>query len=57
MLRATKNMDSDFNRESFERELREYIMPEVVDTSECGSGVVWRSCKRPCLISLADNGG
>ena len=31
VLRAMKNMDSDFNRESFERELREYIVPEVVD--------------------------
>ena len=24
-------MDPDFNRESFEQELREYIVPEVVD--------------------------
>jgi import inner membrane translocase subunit TIM44 len=31
VLRAMKNMDPDFNRESFERELREYIVPEVVD--------------------------
>ena len=29
--RVMKNMDPDFNRESFERELREYIVPEVVD--------------------------
>jgi len=31
VLRAMKNMDPDFNRESFERELRKYIVPEVVD--------------------------
>ena len=31
VLRAMKNLDPDFNRESFERELREYIVPEVVD--------------------------
>jgi len=31
VLRRMKNMDPDFNRESFERELREYIVPEVVD--------------------------
>ena len=31
VLRTMKNMDPDFNRESFERELREYIVPEVVD--------------------------
>ena len=26
-----RRMDPDFNREGFERELREYIVPEVVD--------------------------
>jgi len=31
VLRAMKNLDPDFNRESFERELRKYIVPEVVD--------------------------
>lgn len=31
VLRMMKNLDPDFNRESFERELREYIVPEVVD--------------------------
>lgn len=31
VLRIMKNMDPDFSRESFERELREYIVPEVVD--------------------------
>ena len=31
VLRTMKNLDPDFNRESFERELREYIVPEVVD--------------------------
>lgn len=31
VLRVMKNMDPDFNRENFERELREYIVPEVVD--------------------------
>lgn len=31
VLRTMKNMDPDFNRERFERELREYIVPEVVD--------------------------
>ena len=31
VLRTMRNMDPDFNRERFERELREYIVPEVVD--------------------------
>ena len=31
VLRTMKNMDPDFSREHFERELREYIVPEVVD--------------------------
>ncbi|KAF9477614.1 TIM44 subunit of mitochondria import inner membrane translocase [Pholiota conissans] len=31
VMRLMKSMDPDFNRESFERELREYIIPEVVD--------------------------
>jgi import inner membrane translocase subunit TIM44 len=30
-MRLMKALDPDFNRESFERELREYIVPEVVD--------------------------
>ncbi|KJA28027.1 hypothetical protein HYPSUDRAFT_197581 [Hypholoma sublateritium FD-334 SS-4] len=31
VMRLMKSMDPDFNRESFERELREYIVPEIVD--------------------------
>ncbi|KAG5718832.1 hypothetical protein E4T56_gene6561 [Termitomyces sp. T112] len=31
VMRAMKIFDPDFNREAFERELREYIIPEVVD--------------------------
>ncbi|KAF8966345.1 hypothetical protein BDZ97DRAFT_1917721 [Flammula alnicola] len=31
VLRLMKSMDPEFNRESFERELREYVVPEVVD--------------------------
>ncbi|KAJ3515177.1 hypothetical protein NLJ89_g1921 [Agrocybe chaxingu] len=31
VMRLMKNMDPTFNRETFERELREYIVPEVVD--------------------------
>lgn len=31
VMRLMKSLDPDFNRESFERELREYIVPEVVD--------------------------
>ncbi|KZP30586.1 TIM44 subunit of mitochondria import inner membrane translocase [Athelia psychrophila] len=31
VMRLMKAMDSTFNREAFERELREYIVPEVVD--------------------------
>ncbi|PPQ98931.1 hypothetical protein CVT24_003558 [Panaeolus cyanescens] len=31
VMRMMKNMDPEFNREMFERELREYIVPEVVD--------------------------
>ena len=30
-MRLMKALDPAFNRESFERELREYIIPEVVD--------------------------
>jgi import inner membrane translocase subunit TIM44 len=31
VMRLMKNMDPSFSREGFERELREYIVPEVVD--------------------------
>jgi import inner membrane translocase subunit TIM44 len=31
VMRLMKHMDPSFNREGFERELREYIVPEVVD--------------------------
>ncbi len=31
VMRLMKAMDPTFNREGFERELREYIVPEVVD--------------------------
>ncbi|KAL0955340.1 hypothetical protein HGRIS_004223 [Hohenbuehelia grisea] len=31
VMRLMKALDPDFNREAFERELREYIVPEVVD--------------------------
>ncbi|KAH9479418.1 Mitochondrial import inner membrane translocase subunit TIM44 [Psilocybe cubensis] len=31
VMRLMKSMDPSFNRENFERELREYIVPEVVD--------------------------
>ncbi|KAJ7574415.1 import inner membrane translocase subunit tim44 [Mycena floridula] len=31
VMRLMKSLDPSFNRESFERELREYIVPEVVD--------------------------
>ena len=31
VLRFMNNMDPDFSREGFERELREYIVPEVAD--------------------------
>ncbi|KAF8159502.1 hypothetical protein B0H34DRAFT_788695 [Crassisporium funariophilum] len=31
VMRLMKTMDPEFSRESFERELREYIVPEVVD--------------------------
>lgn len=31
VMRLFKALDPTFNRESFERELREYIVPEVVD--------------------------
>ena len=30
-MRLMKGMDPAFNREGFERDLREYIVPEVVD--------------------------
>ena len=31
VLRSMKTLDPSFSMESFERELREYIVPEVVD--------------------------
>ncbi|KAJ7763544.1 import inner membrane translocase subunit tim44 [Mycena maculata] len=31
VMRLMKNLDPDFTREGFDRELREYIVPEVVD--------------------------
>ena len=31
VMRLMKSMDPAFNREGFERDLREYIVPEVVD--------------------------
>jgi hypothetical protein len=31
VMRAMKALDMDFTREGFERDLREYIVPEVVD--------------------------
>ncbi|KIM90539.1 hypothetical protein PILCRDRAFT_812290 [Piloderma croceum F 1598] len=31
VMRLMKNLDPTFNKENFERELREYIVPEVVD--------------------------
>jgi import inner membrane translocase subunit TIM44 len=31
VMRLMKNLDPHFTREGFERELREYIVPEVVD--------------------------
>lgn len=31
VIRMFKSMDPDFRMETFERELREYIVPEVVD--------------------------
>lgn len=31
VLRLMRALDPTFNRENFERELREYIVPEVVD--------------------------
>lgn len=31
VMRMMKTLDPDFNRETLERELREYIVPEVVD--------------------------
>lgn len=51
VMRLMKSLDPDFNRESFERELREYIVPEVVDAylsadqeslkAWCGEAVRW----------------
>ncbi len=31
VIRAMRELDPDFGMESFQRELREYIVPEVVD--------------------------
>lgn len=49
VMRLMKSLDPLFNRESFDRELREYIVPEVVDAylsadqealkAWCGEGV------------------
>lgn len=56
VMRLMKIMDPDFNRETFERELREYIVPEVVDAyltadqeslkAWCGEAVRFLSCSK-----------
>lgn len=60
--RLMKAMDSTFNMESFERELREYIVPEVVDAylsadrealqAWCGEAVSAHTVKVSCLCGL-----
>ena len=59
VTRLMKNMDPTFTREGFERELREYIVPEVVDAylsadkealqAWCGEAVSYCNC---CSIML-----
>lgn len=59
VTRLMKNMDPTFTREGFERELREYIVPEVVDAylsadkealqAWCGEAVSNPNC---CSITL-----
>lgn len=56
VMRLMKALDPTFNREGFERELREYIVPEVVDAylsadqealrSWCGEAVSSRPYRR-----------
>jgi import inner membrane translocase subunit TIM44 len=44
VMRLMKNLDPTFTREGFERELREYIVPEVVDaylTADQGALKAW----------------
>ena len=60
--RLMKAMDSTFNMESFERELREYIVPEVVDAylsadrealqAWCGEAVSACTVNVSCLCGL-----
>jgi import inner membrane translocase subunit TIM44 len=55
VMRLMKALDPAFNRESFERELREYIVPEVVDaylTADQGALKSWcGEAVRRCLHS------
>ena len=54
VIRMIRRLDPDFQMESFQRELREYIVPEVVDAylnadkeslkMWCGEAVSFRSC-------------
>lgn len=62
VMRMMKVLDPAFNRESFERELREYIVPEVVDAylsadqealkAWCGEAVSVHLDLSDCLSSL-----
>ena len=57
-----KNMDPDFSVEGFERELREYIVPEVVDAylsadqeAWCGDAVSFSSHESICGADKCSN--
>ena len=54
VLRAMKNMDPEFNRESFERELREYIVPEVVDAYLSADREALREWCGEAVMALSD---
>lgn len=47
-----KSMDPSFSREAFEKELREYIVPEVVDAYLSADKEALREwCVRPVIFS------
>lgn len=64
MTRMLRAMDPFFEREAFERELREYIIPEVVDAylsadreslkKWCGEAVSW-FLLGPIALRLTNN--
>ena len=56
VMRLMKALDPAFNREGFERELREYIVPEVVDAYLSADQEALRSWCGEAVCLLPRNG-